>query len=138
MEGSPHPKATVTNKQFLIRNYGITDHSWRVLRDCEKNLHKWAEDECNGRIQWDDKTGEPHLYRKDKWGDYTCKGQPTFNREDFYLDIARKQAARYGLLIFHQSDPRGCALYVYDKQDLERSKYPIDQCYSTVGTAICI
>lgn len=133
----------MTNLQYLQKHYSLTDHSWRVLRGCEKALHKWAEDECNGRIQWDDETGEPHLYRKDKFGDYTGKGQPTFNKEDHYLDLARKQAARYGLQIFHQTDPRGCALYVYTKEDLERSrfgrdpKFGISAVYNTIATAIC-
>jgi hypothetical protein len=135
--------ATMTNQQYLQKHYSLSNYSWRVLRDCEKALHKWAEDECNGRIQWDDETGEPHLYRKDKFGDYTGKGQPTFNKEDHYLDLARKQAARYGLQIFHQTDPRGCALYVYTKEDLERSrfgsnpKFGISAVYNTVATAIC-
>lgn len=128
----------MNNKSFLAQNYGLTRYSWSVLRTCEKELHKWAEDQCNGRIQWDDETGEPHLYRKDKWGTYTVKqGYPTFNREDYYLDLARKQAARYGLAIYHQTDPRGCALYVYSKDDLARSKFPIEQNYNSVATAIC-
>ena len=127
----------MTNFEYLQKHHSLTRYTWGVLRNCAKALHKWAEDECNGRIQWDDETGEPHLYRKDRWGDYTAKGQPTFNREDHYLDIARKQAARYGLHIYQQTDPRGCALYVYTKEDLERSKYPIEQCYNSVATAIC-
>ena len=47
----------------------------------------------NGRIQWDDDTGEPHLYRKDKWGSYTAKGRPTFNFEDYALDRALQDCA---------------------------------------------
>lgn len=131
------PSLNVSNKQRLQKNFSLTNYGWKVLRQCEKALHKWAEDECNGRIQWDEETGEPILYRKDKWGSYTCKGQPTFNREEHYLDVARKQTQRFSLEIYHQPDPRGCALYVYSKSDLAQSKFSIDQCYSTVATAIC-
>ena len=119
----------------LAQRYGLTRYSWNVLRQCEKALHKWSEDECNGRIQWDDETGEPRLYRKDQWGSYTCKGPVTFNREDHYLDLARKQAARYGLQIYHQSDPRGCALYVYSQSDLNGSD--IRSIYPTHAIAVC-
>ena len=131
------PSFNVNNKQWLQRHFSLTDYGWKVLRQCEKALHKWAEDECNGRIQWDEEIGEPVLYRKDKWGDYTCKGQPTFNREEHCLDVARKQAQRFGLEVYHQPDPRGCALYVYSKSDLAQSKFPIDQCYSSVATPVC-
>ena len=129
----------MTNKQWLQRRYSLTDYAWKVLRNCEQVLHKWAEDECNGRIQWDDVTGEPHIYRKDKWGSYTVRqSHPAFNREDHYLDIARKQAARFGLSIYHQGDPRGCALYVYDPADLEKTTSREINCvYNTVATAIC-
>ena len=127
----------MTNKQFLLKNHGVSDYGWRVLRECERTLHKWAEDECNGRIQWDDETGEPHLYRKDQWGGYTGKGQPIFNKEDAALDRARKMAAHYGLKIYHQGDPRGCALYVYSEEEMRGSRYPIEQVYNTRATAIC-
>lgn len=119
----------------LAQRYGLTRYSWRVLRYCEKVLHKWSEDECNGRIQWCDKTGQPLLYRRDQWGCYTGKGTLTFNKEDHYLDIARKQASRYGLSIYHQSDPRGCALYLYDPADLNGSD--IRSIYPTHAVAVC-
>ena len=66
----------MSNRTRIRSRYGVTDYAWRKLRDCEKILHKWSEDECNGRIQWDDDTGEPHLYRKDRWGSYTAKDAP--------------------------------------------------------------
>ena len=125
----------MSNRTRIRSRYGVTDYAWRKLRDCEKILHKWSEDECNGRIQWDDETGEPHLYRRDRWGDYTAKGRPTFNFEDYALDRARKTAQRFGLKIYHQSDPRGCALYVYRPEDLNGSS--IESVYSTQALAIC-
>ena len=125
----------MTNRTRARSRYGVTDYAWRKLRDCEKILHKWGEDECNGRIQWDDETGEPHLYRRDKWGNYTAKGRPTFNFEDYALDRARKTAQRFGLRIYHQSDPRGCVLYVYRPEDLNGS--PIESVYPTQALAIC-
>ena len=125
----------MSNRTRIRSRYGVTDYAWRKLRDCEKILHKWCEDECNGRIQWDDETGEPHLYYKDKWGSYTGRGRPTFNFEDYALDRARKTAQRFGLKIYYQSDPRGCALYVYRPEDLNGS--PIESVYPTQALAIC-
>jgi hypothetical protein len=47
---------------------------------------------------------------------------------------ARKIAAKHGMSVYHQGDPRGCALYVYSAADLKGRK--IDECYSTVARAV--
>ena len=77
----------------------------------EVNLHCWAEDQCN--------YGESSI------------------DEGYWLRLARATAARFDLKIYHQGDPRGCALYVYSDKDMEGSRYPIQQVYNTRATAIC-
>ena len=103
----------------------------------QKRLHQWAEQECNGAIQWeeDSETGAevPRRYGPDRYGSYTIKGPIIPNQESKLLKEADKLAAQCGGLVYHQTDPRGCALYFYRPEDLRN--YPIDQSYSTVALA---
>ncbi len=103
---------TMTNQEFLKKTYKLTSYSWNVLRRCERNLHQWAEHYCN--------TGD-------------------LPEEEFtyWLALARKTAARFGMKVYHQQDCRGCSLYVYVASDLENSEYPIEQVYNRYGTACC-
>ena len=101
----------MTNKEFLYREHKLTRYAWDRLRACEVNLHCWAEDQCNF-------------------------GQSLID-EEHWLGLARATAARFDLKIYHQGDPRGCALYVYSDKDMEGSRYPIEQVYNTRATAIC-
>jgi hypothetical protein len=101
----------------------------------ERRLHKWAEDECNGVIQWDDADCTiPRLYYNDRYGSPTVKGPIIPNQEAKLLKEAQTLAAECGGLIYHQTDPRGCALYFYRATDLDGRRYPIDQIYSSVAT----
>mgnify|MGYP007032736847 FL=1 len=89
----------------------MTGYSWRILRRCEHNLHRWAEDLCN----YPDSRIDP----------------------EHWLSLARGTAARFGLKVFHQQDPRGYALYVYSDDEMRGSRYPIEQVSNTRATAVC-
>lgn len=110
------------------------------LCSIQKRLHQWAEQECNGAIQWeeDPETGEevPRRYYLDgRYNSYTVKGSIVPNKGAKLIKEATRLAAECGGLIYHQTDPRGCALYFYRLEDLRN--YPIDESYSTVALA-CI
>ena len=101
----------MTNFEYLNKAHRLTGYSWRILRRCEHNLHRRAEDLCN------------------------CAESPI--NGEHWLGLARETAARFGLKVYHQSDPRGCALYVYSEDEMRGSRYPIEQVYNTRATAIC-
>lgn len=104
----------------------------------QEHLHKWAEQECNGEIQWDDADCTiPRRYYPDRWGTPTVKGPVIPNQEAKWLKEAQDLAAQCGGKVYHQTDPRGCALYFYRDSDLEGRAYPIDQIYSSVGLPCC-
>jgi hypothetical protein len=111
------------------------------LCSIQRKLHLWAEDECNGKIQWeqDPETGEdaPVRYHLDRWGSYTIRGGFIPNREKKYIKEATELAAQCGGLIYHQTDPRGCALYFYRAAELAERNCPIDQCYSMIALPCC-
>lgn len=99
-------------------------------------MHKWAEDESNGRIQWSEFDGKsrPILYGKDRFGSYTVKLRGIPDSSAAALQEAQRVAAKYGLSVYNQTDPRGCALYVYNPAELKGRR--IDECYSTFARAI--
>lgn len=100
-------------------------------------LHAWAEHECNGAIQRDEHTGVPFWHS-------TIDGRKLAianDREQSALRLAAKIAAAHGMLIYHQTDPRGCALYLYTAAELAQymlrsSVDGIESCYNSVGTAV--
>jgi len=106
-------------------------------------LHTWAEHECNGVIQRDETTDIPYWH-----SDYDGRriGR-TSDREAGALKRATAIAKRNGFQIYHQGDPRGCALYLYRETDLdryasrvyrpeERNEACIANCYNSVGFAV--
>ena len=102
----------------IIDNFG-TDHS-RTLRRAQMTLHRWAEEMCNGTIQREGDDGEgkpfrvypdPVLIRGKVY--YRESVRPNIpDRERGALARVEKVCKEAGLYYYHQTDPRGCALYV--------------------------
>lgn len=107
---------------------------WATLKQCQRTLRKWSEDECNGIIQYDDDGVTPRRYCNDRCGSPTVPGSIVIDRSESAMERARKIAAKHGLSVYHQSDPRGCALYVYNVHDLKGRK--IDECYSIMARPV--
>lgn len=92
------------------------DYVANILRRAQLTLHRWAEEMCNGTIQRndpDDKIApnEPRRY----WDRYngTSRGSmPIPDREAGALRRVAEVCKSVGLHFYHQTDPRGCALYV--------------------------
>lgn len=100
-----------------------------TLRRAEKTLHRWAEMECgdeNGCIERDEKTGKPfycnanhsYLDPHDPRARYAVP-----DREKGALKRIARVCQLSGLKFWHQTDPRGCALYV-SGDVLTESNYP--------------
>jgi len=113
----------------------FTAAEWASLKRLAKIIHKWNEDECNGAIKWHgDNEETPKRYFQDRYGCFTIPGPTIQDKEKQSVESARKIAARHGLSIYHQTDPRGVALYVYNAAD---SKGRIDELYSSIGKPVC-
>jgi hypothetical protein len=122
---------------FFTMQNKLPQATFQRLCQIERNLHKWAEDECNGFIQWDDEDCTiPRRYRPNEFG-CPVKGPVIANREARYLKEAQTLAAECGGKIYHQGDPRGCSLYFYRESDLEGYNFPIDQVYNVAALACC-
>jgi hypothetical protein len=114
--------------------YPFSAADWATLKQCQRTLHKWAEDECNGDIQYDSDGVTPRRYYNDRYGSPTLAGRVIPDRSESAMENARKIAAKHGLSVYNQTDPRGCALYVYSVHDLKGRK--IDECYSMMARPV--
>ena len=94
----------------------------RTLRRAQLTLHRWSEEMCNGTIQregpdgdgkpfrvWDGSIGQDLETKRMKWGRITS---PTPDREAGALRRIEQVCKEAGLHFYHQTDPRGCALFV--------------------------
>lgn len=104
------------------------------LRRIEMTLSRWGELCCgneNGCISRDDETGKP--YWQSSWDNHSKT--PVADREAGALKrLAKIMAEHPELVAYHQTDPRGCSLYVVRKSEVNGC--PLDQCY-TRGFGVC-
>ena len=132
---------TMTNQEYLAK-LGVSRHTWYELRRICRQLHKLDEMACNGEIQCDDSTDQWYRYQPDQYGTPTIKGNPLRTQPIDLVRFANIIAEKHGLKAFHQSDPRGCSLYLYNEEELakcsraDKPGYGIWAYYSTIGTAI--
>lgn len=113
---------------------GVVASDFRKLCQLERALHKWGEDYCNGDVFLDEETGQ--AFRHFKLTDYSPEATlPTDNREVSALaSVASVMSAYPALWFFHQSDPRGCALYVGRRKGCDMSA--LDCNYSSWGQGV--
>ena len=107
------------------------DDAWQ-LRRAELTLHRWAEGECGDGyscITRDETTGKP--FREVSGLSGRNRMIPIPDRETGALKRVAEVCARYGLAFYHQTDPRGCALYVASPSDGMN-----DTNYNSVGVAV--
>ena len=110
---------------------GITPDDTAALLRASRTLRRWFEHECNGTIQREGDDGEGRPY-------WTTTGGTRYYTPDREAGARRRIAAiltRYpDLAAYVQSDPRGCALYVY--RDHARMGLDADTCYSSIGVGV--
>ena len=110
----------------LLRN-GFSTDEFNTMRRISATLHRWSEHECNGAIQRDEETNVPYWYS-------TMSGKRLYKAPDRETGALKRLAAIMAghpdLLAYNQTDPRGCALYLVPKSELERTGHPVDAIYS--------
>lgn len=131
-----------------MEKMGFTHAETETLRLAQLTLHRWAERECNGEIERDETTGKVHPYNHN--GDrmkYTVpdreKGalkriakivsdRNTRNWIGFNGSIAEMPTTLHA---YHQTDPRGCSLYLVSIEQLGGAD--ISSVYNR-GFGVCI
>ena len=111
-----------------LRALGLTPDQVRTLQRCANTLHRWAEQECghsNDYASWaierDEETEIPYLAIYPHDAPATRKRIP--DREAGALKRVARICQEHGALhCYHQTDPRGAALYL-STEPLDRQTY---------------
>ena len=114
------------------RGISLTHSDANILRRAERTLHRWSELECgdgNDHASWaierDETTGKPYM------GYHPHQGKPTrtpiADREAGALRRVAALCKERGLHFYHQTDPRGAALYI-DREPLPDNNYSRGLC----------
>jgi hypothetical protein len=114
---------------------GFTQAEAETLRRISMTLSRWDEAECNGEVEVDDdgKAFRVHQGHAPTWA---VSRWPIPNREAGAIRRLRKiMGSHPGLAFYHQTDPRGAALYIYRPEGLKPGQ-SIDSVYSSIG--ICV
>ncbi len=143
-----------------LQSMGIAPDDASALRRIAMTLHRWHELECGTENHVGtsisierDESGKPYQ-RLQYWsqfggernehgrvvGGWVDQQFPVADRERGAMKRLNAIMTRYPeLAAYVQGDPRGAALYVYRKDSpmLAGSKYGIESCYSSIGTAVC-
>lgn len=101
-----------------LEKAGISYEHANALRRISMTLSRWSELECNGDVQRDETTDIPYAH----YGRGTNGPFQTVriaDREKGALKRLRAIVAQYPEFIaYHQTDPRGCAVYLVRKSDV--------------------
>ena len=107
-----HAKIDQYRKIMDMAALGLTADEIVKLEAIERGLRRWFTMECNGEVQRDETTMKPH------WG-----GKPNCPVQDMerinQKRLEKIQAAHRDLWFYIQGDPRGGALYVGKKKDMD-------------------
>lgn len=127
-----------------MSDLGFTHEETETLRRAQLTLPRWAECECNGEIERDEKTGRPMSFagyhgQSSRTG-YTVPDRETgaLRRVKAIVDARNAKANIPGerLIPYHQTDPRGVALYLVKASEIPAGKDISD--YYDRGFAVCI
>lgn len=131
-------KSDLLSCRFALRfpeHRGIGVKTADVLRRAQMVLHRWAEQECgdsNAHASWcierDEATDKPYkniYFHNGRTVRYQCP-----DREKGALKRVAAVCRANNLHFYHQTDPRGCALYI--------SPEPLTEINYTNGMAVCV
>ena len=118
-----------------VTRVAISTADANTLRRAEKTLSRWSELECgdgNDHASWsierDEVTDKPHMVTHPHTGKTRRHAVP--DRERGAIKRVAALCERLGLHYFHQTDPRGCSLYVAAVELTDNN-------YSSLGVACC-
>lgn len=158
-----------------LQSLGFTYEEAVQLRRIEMTLRRWAEAECNGEIERNEETGKPERVSAayingltDKRRSWPCadKEAGALKRLKAIVDSRNLREsptefmqanAQDRVYAYHQTDPRGCSLYLLTRSQLpdttdeqmkrHSGEWPLKSeetrlqwklsCYYTRGLAVC-
>lgn len=117
-----------------LERLGIPYDDAQQLRRISLALHRWNERECNGEVERDEESGKTFAVYNTS-GPGPIKRYPTADKERGAQKRLAAIMAKYpALLAYEQGDPRGCALYIIERDKL--AGRDVHGFYSSVGVGV--
>jgi len=139
-------KKQQTSRFFnLMSENGFTYNETTALLKAERALRKWGELECGTgdgnrsvHVFRDEETGKPFYRVEYRVGnEWKERVQPKRDTEKAALaKVDAIMAGKTGFRAYHQTDPRGCALYIIRPGDIEAGEN-VHALYNR-GIALCV
>lgn len=115
----------ITSYYDRMVRYGFTVAEADTLRKCERTLQRWAEGECGDSNNY----ASTHIERDETTGKTYRVIMPHASNERIRIRIQDRETGALNRIKaimkshpdcawYHQSDPRGCMLYVIKRSDL--------------------
>ena len=115
-----------------LSRHGMFPEDVFKLIQCSRQMNRWGTAHCNGDVQTDEDTGK--IYRYWGVGDKPPQLVSIPDRGKAILARASKIARAHHLYVYHQSDPRGCSLYLLRRKDMKNK----DNIQYTNGVALYV
>ena len=131
-------KQRIFELQSKLCDLGFSYEETDQLRRISMALHRWAERECNGEIEVDDDGKAYHQHEYTAWsGGCQIVRYRVPNREaGAKRRLAKIMANHPDFTYYHQTDPRGVALYLVNKAQSLYSLQTIDSNYNQIGIPV--
>lgn len=117
--------STMQDKRDLVDLALMVGRDAIEMQSISRRLRAVYTRQCNGH--------QDHL------GGHDIMAEQRDERREARLMVRAMEIARaHGYEVYFQTDPRGCAVFLYQPAKLEglNGKTPIDECYSTIGRAV--
>ena len=127
-----HERERIIRLTGNLESLGFTLAEIETMRKASRQLSRWCEAECNGEIQRDEETDLPFRYYGEEMQYRTsCRDMERAAKNRLNSIIS----AHPGFDWYYQTDPRGCAVYLYRHDDVVPGT-SVDCSYSSIGIAI--
>jgi len=125
----------IVNLHRRLSEAGFMYDQIEAMRKASKALSRWCERECNGEIERDEESGKPFAVFNG-FNSKTIYRRPVRDLElasrKRLFEIVSESVPGWGW--YYQTDPRGCAVYLYRFDDL--GDKDISSVYSSIGIAV--
>lgn len=126
----------ITELYYRMSEHGFSFEEMETIRKASNTLHRWCERECNEDIERRD-DGKVYLTVHPMSGkpwSYTIRDMESTAKRRIDAILANHP----GWAWYCQTDPRGCAVYLYRIDDpvLAYGNVSIESCYNSIGISI--
>ena len=130
-------KQRIFELQSKLCDLGFSYEETDQLRRISMTLHRWAERECNGEVEVDDDNKAYSVNQGGPWNGWKVTRYRVPNREaGAKRRLAKIMANHPDFTYYHQTDPRGVALYLVNKAQSLYSLQTIDSNYNQIGIPV--